>query len=167
MANLKLKAQLKGDHARGAVTAEADAQQAGRRRGRVGEGAETCLRSGISRNAGEYHARKPEIRMVEHIEELDVEAQLPLLGQRKQFRDVEIAPRKIGTAQSVAAEISKLAIRGTVAAEACASARINRRDKSVGVEPLNGARLRDARNPDGVCRAARRKRRRRIAGRCR
>ena len=35
--------------------------------------------------------------MVEYIEELDVEAQLYALGQRKPLGQVEVTPRKIGT----------------------------------------------------------------------
>ena len=65
--------------------------------------------------------------MVEDVEELDVEAQLPLLGQREPFREVEIAPGEIGAAQRVAAEVSELAIRGAVAAGACARAGIDGR----------------------------------------
>ena len=55
-------------------------------------------------------ARKAEIRMVEDIKELAVKPQLYVFGQGKPFRQVEVAPEKIGTAQGVAAEASELAI---------------------------------------------------------
>ncbi len=84
--------------------------------------------------------------MVEYIEELDVEPQLHVLGQGKPLREVEVTPRKIGTAQRVTPEVSELAILGAVASKACPSARIDGRDKGIGIEPLNCARLCDARN---------------------
>ena len=58
---------------------------------------------------------KPEIRMVEDIEELRVDSQLHALGHRKPFREIEVTPDEIGTAQGVAAEISELAILRVVA----------------------------------------------------
>ena len=84
--------------------------------------------------------------MVEYIEELHVKPQLQMLGQGKQFRKVEVTPRKIGTAQRVAAEVPELAILRTVASEACSGARVHGRDKGIGIEPLNRTRLRDAWN---------------------
>ena len=76
VANSKLQARLKSNHTRGAVAAEADAEQAGGRCGRVSEGAETGLRFRLAGNAGQNHAGQSEIRMVEHGEELAVYAQL-------------------------------------------------------------------------------------------
>ena len=107
---LELEAQLKGDHARGAVAAQADAEQSRWRRSGVGERAESGLRGGLAGDAGEDHAGKAEIRVIEDIEELAVDAQLHALGQREPLRQVEIAPGEIGAAQRVAAEIAELAV---------------------------------------------------------
>src|SRR5208337_1406216 len=96
-AGLKFQAQLKGNHSRRAITAQPDAEQAGRRRSRVSKRSKPSLGRRFPRNAGQHHARKAEIRMVEYIEELDVETQLHTLGQREPFRKVEITPGKIGT----------------------------------------------------------------------
>ena len=63
---------------------------------------------------------------------------------------VEVIPKEIGTAQGITAEVSELAILRDVAAIALSCTRINRRYKSVRIEPLNRARLRHAR--DGVVR---------------
>ena len=84
--------------------------------------------------------------MVEYVEELDVEPQPQLFGQGKPFREVEVAPGEIGTAQRVATEVAELAVRGAVAAEACARARIYGGDERVGIEPLQRPRLRDVGN---------------------
>src|ERR1700751_2969874 len=84
--------------------------------------------------------------MVEYVEELRVEAHLQALRQRNPFRQVEVAPRKLWTPQRVAAEISELTIPGAVPTEACTSTRVNRRGKSIRVEPLNRSRLGDTGN---------------------
>ena len=78
---LKLEAELKGDHAGGAVAAETYAEEARWRRGGVGEGAEAGLSGGLAGDTGEDHVGQAEVWMVEHIEELDVEAQLHALGE--------------------------------------------------------------------------------------
>ena len=79
--------------------------------------------------------------MIEHIEELRVQAQSHVLVQRKPFGEIEIAPEEIGTAQRVAAEISELAILHRIPAVARSGAGIDRGNKSVGVQPLNRPRL--------------------------
>src|ERR1700741_3081362 len=84
--------------------------------------------------------------MVEYVEELRVEAHLHALRQRKPFRKVEVAPGKIWTPQRVAAEISELTVPGAVTTKACTSTRVNRRGKSIRVEPLNRSRLGDTGN---------------------
>ena len=94
----------------------------------------------------EHHAGQPKIRMVEDVEELRFEPQLHALGQRKPFRQVEVAPEEIRPAQRVAAEVAELAILRRVAAGAGARARIDGRDEGIGIEPLNRARLRHAGN---------------------
>jgi hypothetical protein len=66
----ELDARLKGDHARRVVASQTDAKQAGRRRRGVGQTPETSLRGMLSWNAGQHHAWKSEIGMVENIEEL-------------------------------------------------------------------------------------------------
>jgi hypothetical protein len=144
----ELQASLKGDHARRAITAQTDTEQAGRRRGRGSNRAKPTLGSRTSRNARQHHARKREIRMVEYIEELDVEAHLHTLGHRKPLGEIEVTPRKIGTTQRVTAEVSELTILGSVGIRvagviAFSSARVHGRDKGIGVEPLNRARLCD------------------------
>ena len=80
VARLELEAQLEGDHAGGAVAAEAYAEEARWGRGGVGEGAEAGLGGGFAGDAGEDHAGQAEIWVIEHIEELDVEAQLHAFG---------------------------------------------------------------------------------------
>src|SRR5271163_1288566 len=80
---LEFEAELEGDHARGAVAAQAYAEQAGWRRGGVGECAKAGLRGRLSWYAGIDHAGKSEIRVVEDIEELRVETHLYALAQRK------------------------------------------------------------------------------------
>ena len=84
--------------------------------------------------------------MVEYIEELGVKPQLQLLGQGEQLRKVEVTPCKIGTAQRVTTEVPELTIPGAIASEACPGTRVNGRDKSIGIEPLNRARLCDTWN---------------------
>jgi len=84
--------------------------------------------------------------MVEDVEQLRVESQLHTLVERKPFGDVEVAPEEVGAAQSIAAEISELAVLSIVTAVASFGARIDSRDKRVWVEPLNRARLGNAGN---------------------
>ena len=43
-----------------------------------------------------------------------------MLGQRKPFREIEVTPEEIGTAQGIAAEVSELAILRAVAADSTA-----------------------------------------------
>ena len=66
--------------------------------------------------------------------------------KRKPFCQIEVAPEEIGTAQGVAAEVAELAILRAVAAIALSRARIDGRHESIGIEPLERARLRDARD---------------------
>ena len=68
--NSEFQPRLKSNHSGSAVAAQPHAQQAGRRRSRVGERSESSLRGGLSRNAGLHHARQAKIRMVEDIEKL-------------------------------------------------------------------------------------------------
>src|ERR1017187_3374725 len=82
--------------------------------------------------------------MVENIEELGFYPELDTLGQRKPFRKIEITPEEIGTTQSIATEVSKLAMLRIVATRALSCTRIDGRHKCVRIEPLDGARLRDA-----------------------
>ena len=84
--------------------------------------------------------------MVEYIEELSVEPQLHALRHGKPLREIEIAPDKIGAPQRVAAKVPELAIFRCVASVASARARVDGRNKCIGIEPLNRSRLRDAGN---------------------
>src|SRR5271157_970968 len=145
-AGLKLQAQLKRDHTRRAITPQPHTEQAGRRRSCVSERPKSSLGRRFSRNAGQNHAREAEIRMVEYIKELDVKAHLHALGQRKPLGEVKVTPRKIGTTQRVAPEVPELTILGAVPTIARPSHRVHGRDKSIGVEPLNCARLCDTWN---------------------
>jgi len=138
---LKFQAQLKRDHAWTAVATQSDAEQAGRRRGGVGERSESGLRGGCSRNSGQHPAGKTKVRMVEDIEELAFDSELYPLVHRKPFCKIEVTPEEIGAAQGVAAEITKLAMLWVVAPEALSRAGINRRDEGVRIEPLDRARL--------------------------
>src|ERR1017187_4733032 len=140
-ARSELQPRLKRDHARTTIATQTNAQQSGRRRSGVSERTKTSLSGRIFRNAGLHYAGQTEIRMVEDIEELTLEPQLHALGQRKPFCQVEVAPEEIGTAQSIAPEISELAVLRTVAAMAQPCTRIHGRDKSVRIEPLECSRL--------------------------
>src|ERR1700726_1913309 len=76
----ELQAQLKRDHARCAITAQTNAEQASRRRSRVSKRTKPSLRGRLPRNASQHHARKAKIRMVEYVEKLDVKPELQLLS---------------------------------------------------------------------------------------
>src|ERR1700752_1650864 len=69
-----------------------------------------------------------------------------MFGQRKQLRNVEVTPEKVGTAQSVTAQISELTVLRAVAAVTRSRAGIDCRDESVRIEPLNRTRLGHAGN---------------------
>ena len=89
---------------------------------------------------------RPKVRVIEDIEELRLQPELHVLGQREPFGQIEITPDKIGTAQRVAAEVSELAVLRAVSAVARAGARVDGGDKRIGIEPLNRAGLRHAGN---------------------
>src|SRR5260370_16216055 len=125
IASLELQAQLKRNHAGRAITTQTDAKQTGRRRSCRGKRSKSRLGRRLARNPSKNHARKCEIRMVEYIEELDVETHLHTLGQRKPLREVEVTPDEVGTAQRVAAEVPELTVLGTVAAKARPSTRVH------------------------------------------
>src|SRR5258707_2436391 len=76
IASLELQAQLKRNHAGRAITTQTDAKQTGRRRSCRGKRSKSRLGRRLARNPSKNHARKCEIRMVEYIEELDVETHL-------------------------------------------------------------------------------------------
>ena len=84
--------------------------------------------------------------MVEDIEELGLYSELHTLGHRKPFREIEIIPEEIGTAQGIAAEASELAMLRVVAAGALPCTWINGRYKGVRIQPLDRARLRHTRD---------------------
>jgi len=71
----EFEAALEGDHARGAITAQADTEEASWRRGRGVEGAETSLGRRISWDAGQHAAWKRKVRMVENVETLNLDSQ--------------------------------------------------------------------------------------------
>jgi hypothetical protein len=82
------------------------------------------LGSGFARNAGQHHARQAKIRVIEEIEKLSIESQFHVLGHREPLGQVQVAPEEVGAAQSVAAEISELAVLMVVAPKAGSSCRI-------------------------------------------
>jgi len=85
--------------------------------------------------------------MVKHVEELTVNAQLYAFRQLKPLGQIQVAPEEIRPAQCVPTEVADLAIlRTVVAASASARARIDNRNKSIRIEPLDRSRLRDAGN---------------------
>ena len=110
--------RLERNHARAAVAAQPDAEQAGGRRGRIGECSKARLGGGLTWNTGEDHGGQAKIRVVEDIEELSVKSQFYPLSEWKPFGHVEVAPEEIGTAQCITAEIAELAILRGVAAQA-------------------------------------------------
>jgi hypothetical protein len=69
-----------------------------------------------------------------------------MLGHWEPFRQIQVVPKEIRTAQGVAAEVSELAILWAVAAIAGTRTRIHSRDKSIRIQPLKGALLR----PPGI-----------------
>ena len=116
--------------------------------GEVGDRSARRIRSAWTACREFPRSPKPaaQIRMIEDVEELPVDAQLHALGQLEPLGEVQIAPDEIGTAQRVAAEIAELAVLRTVAARARARARIDRRNERIRIQPLDGSRLRDAGN---------------------
>jgi hypothetical protein len=100
---------MKRNHAGRAIGSQADSEQPGRRRDGVRRCAKSGLRGRIPRNAGQHEARQSKIGMIKHIKELTFNPQLHPLAQRKQLGYVEVTPEEIGTAQSIAPQISELA----------------------------------------------------------
>ena len=103
--------------------------------------------------------------MIEQIEELTFDAQLHVFGQLEPLGEIQIAPDEIGAAQRVSAEVAELAICRIIAAGTGAGAWIDSGNERIGIEPLDGSRLRDAgngrvfverhaRNHAGILRAA-------------
>ena len=64
--------------------------------------------------------------MIEKVECLSLKAKPYVFAQGKPFRQIKVAPREIGTAQSVPSEIAELAILRIVSASAGARAWIHR-----------------------------------------
>src|SRR5579862_7210145 len=79
--------------------------------------------------------------MIEHIKELGFKPELYTLSQIERLRKVEVTPKEIRTAQSIASHISELTILQVVSAGASPRGGVDRGDESIGVEPLNRARL--------------------------
>ncbi len=69
--------------------------------------------------------------MVEDVEELSLQSQFHMLGQRKRLCEIEVVPEEVRTAQGVAAEVSKLAVLRAIVAIALSRARIDGRRKRV------------------------------------
>lgn len=143
---LKFQSRLKRNHPGATVASKADTEQPGGWGCGVRQRTESGLRRGFTGNAGQNHAGKPKIRMVEDIEELGLHSELHTLGHRKPFREVDVIPEEIGTAQGIAAEVSELAMLWVVAARALSCTRINSRYKGVRIQPLDRARLRYTRD---------------------
>src|SRR5580658_5592908 len=95
----ELHPRLKCNHSWTAIATQTNAQQAGRRSSCVSERSKASLRGRLSRNTGQHHAWQPEVRVVEDIEKLTLKPQLHMLGQRKPFCQVKVAPEEIRTAQ--------------------------------------------------------------------
>ena len=91
----ELHPRLEGDHSWTAIAAQTDAQQAGWRSSCVRECSKASLRGGLSRNACQHHAWQPKVRVVEDIKKLTLKPHLHMLGQRKPFCQVEVAPEEI------------------------------------------------------------------------
>ena len=142
----EFQASLERDHSRRTVAAQPHTQQAGRRRGRIRQGAEARLGRHLAGDPGINHGWQSEVRVIEKVEKLGVEPQLHLLGERKPLGQVEIAPHEVRAAQSIATEISELTMRRGVTVRACPGARIDGGTKSLRIQPLNGTRLGHARN---------------------
>ena len=101
--------------------------------------------------------------MVEDVEELGLYPELHTLGYRKPLRQIEVIPRKIGTTQGVATEVSELTVLWVIATGAPPSARINCGNKRGGIEPVENARFALHPGPDDARRVGRPERRSRTA----
>src|ERR1700723_1870150 len=97
----ELHPRPKCNHSWTAIATQTDAQQAGRRSSCISERSKASLRGRLSRNAGQHHAWKSKIRMVEDIKELTLKPQLHMLSQGEPFCQVEVAPKKIWTGQGI------------------------------------------------------------------
>ena len=120
----ELDSALEGDHARGAVTTEADAEQAGRGRDRASERAKTRW-NGIAGHACFNLARQSKIRMVEGVEHLAVQAECYGFVDGDCFRDIEVGVRVMRATNQVATRVAELTIRGGIASRARSSGRID------------------------------------------
>jgi len=140
----ELQPELQRDHSRTAIAAQAHSQQSGGGRRRVGERPKSRLCGRLSRNARVHIAGESEVWVIENVEELGVQAKSYLLANGEPFGHVKVAPEEVRTAKGIAAKRPELAVLETIAAVAVASAGIDRRYKSIGIEPLNRARLGDA-----------------------
>jgi hypothetical protein len=134
---------LEGDHARGAVAAEADAEQAGGWGDGALEGAKASRDEG-ARHAGLDRAGQGEVGMVEGVEHLRVEAQGDAVAHGELLGDVDVGVGEVGAAQGIAAAVAELAVGDGVAAGAGTGGGIDDGDEGGRVEPLLGASLGDA-----------------------
>src|ERR1700683_674465 len=139
---LEFEPSLKRQHAWRTVSTQTDTQQTRGRRGRICQRSKAHLRGGFAWHSGQHQARQSKIGMVKNIEELSVKSQLHSLREGKPFRQVEITPEEIRSAQRVASQVSELAIRRTIPPVAGPGARIDGGRESVRVEPLDGSGLR-------------------------
>src|ERR1019366_9083027 len=131
--------RLECNHPWRTVAAQPDAEQSRRRRSRIAQGSESGLRGRFARDSRVPQNRETEIRVIEHVEELTVDAQLHALRQLKPLGQIQVAPEEIRAAQCIPAEIAELAILRTVAAGTGAGAWIDDGNKRVRVEPLDRA----------------------------
>ena len=134
---------LEGDHARGAVAAEADAEQAGRWGDSALEGAEAGGDEAAG-DAGLDRAGQGVVGVIEGVEHLRVESEGDAVAEGKLLGEVDVGVGEVGAALSVAAAVAELAVSDRVAAGAGSGGGIDDGDEGGGVQPLLGARLRDA-----------------------
>jgi len=79
--------------------------------------------------------------MIEKVKHLRIDAQLPMLAQRKPLRQIQIAPDKIRSSQRIAPQIAELAALRTVASGARTGTRIDGGNERIRIQPLNRTRL--------------------------
>ena len=87
-----------------------------------------------------------EVRMVEDVEELRIDAQLHVLAHLEPLRQIQIAPDEVRPSESVAPKIAELAGLRAIASGAGARARIDRGYEGVRIQPLNRSSLRHSGN---------------------
>src|ERR1035441_699336 len=106
---------LERDHTRRTVAAESDAEQSRGRRDGAGQRAKARLCRRLAGRAGLVRG-EGEVRVVEEIEYLRVEAEGNMFRDRNLLRDVDLGVGEVRSAIIVAAGVAELAVGRRIAA---------------------------------------------------